>query len=103
MNLTVDISVRDLLTQMLEYNSLHSLLYFLGEIERAPDAEEWANACTKLLDKGEEQLTSIYSKDLKNDSVKMQIIQEYYGNNKSSYEISRELGIPARNLQGFSV
>lgn len=54
MNLTVDISVRDLLTQMLEYNSLHSLLYFLGEIERAPDAEKWANACTKLLDKGEE-------------------------------------------------
>ena len=53
MNLTVDCSVRDLLTQMLEYNSLHSILYFLGELERAPDAEEWANACTKLLNKEE--------------------------------------------------
>ena len=31
----------------------------------------------------------------------MQIIQEYYGNNKSSYEISRELGIPARTIQNF--
>lgn len=46
-------------------------------------------------------MTSIYNKDLKNDSVKMQIIQEYYGNNKSSYEISRELGIPARTIQNF--
>jgi hypothetical protein len=46
-------------------------------------------------------LTSIYNKDLKLDSVKMQIIQEYYGNNKSSYEISRELGIPARTIQNF--
>lgn len=54
MNLTVDVSVRDLLTQILEYNSLHSALYFLGEIEGAPAPEEWANACTKLLDKGEE-------------------------------------------------
>lgn len=46
-------------------------------------------------------MTSIYNKDLKLDSVKMQIIQEYYGNNKSSYEISRELGIPARTIQNF--
>ncbi len=54
MNLTVDVSVRDLLTQMLEYNSVHNLLYFLAEIERHHAPEEWANACTKLLDKGEE-------------------------------------------------
>lgn len=46
-------------------------------------------------------MTSIYNKDLKLDSVKMQIIQAYYGNNKSSYEISRELGIPARTIQNF--
>lgn len=46
-------------------------------------------------------MTSIYNKDLKLDSVKMQIIQEYYGNNKSSYEISRELGVPARTIQNF--
>lgn len=54
MNFTVDISLRELLQQALQHNSLHSILYFLGEIQRTPDAEEWANACTKLLDKGED-------------------------------------------------
>lgn len=53
MNLTVDVPVRDLLTQMLEYNSVHSLLYFLAEIERHHAPEEWANICTKLLEVGD--------------------------------------------------
>jgi HEPN domain-containing protein len=53
MNLTVDISVRELLTQMLEYNSTHSLLYFLAEIERHPNPEDFANHCNKLLNNGE--------------------------------------------------
>lgn len=54
MYLTVDLSLRELLRQALEYTSVHGLLYVIGELERAPDAEGWANACTKLLDKGEE-------------------------------------------------
>ena len=53
MYLTVDISVRDLLQQMLENNSLHSVLYFLGEVERIPNPEEWANHCVKLINKEE--------------------------------------------------
>jgi hypothetical protein len=55
MYLTVDISTRDLLSQMLENNSMHSVLYFLAELEKVPEPEEWANACIKLLNRtGEE-------------------------------------------------
>jgi len=49
MYLTLDVPVRDLLQQLLENNSLHSLVYFLAELERVPEPEEWANACIKLL------------------------------------------------------
>jgi hypothetical protein len=54
MNLTVDISVRNLLQQMLEYNSAHTILYFLGELEKCPDAEHFANECQRFLPKYEE-------------------------------------------------
>lgn len=42
-----------------------------------------------------------YNKDLKSDSVKSQIVIGYYRDKKSSYEMSREFGIPARTLQNF--
>jgi hypothetical protein len=54
MLLEVDISLRDLLQQMLTYNSSHTLLYFLAELENHPNAEEFANAANKLLIKYEE-------------------------------------------------
>lgn len=55
MLLEVDVSVRDLMQQMLVHNSAHTLLYFLAELEsNLIDAEEFANAANKLLNKEEE-------------------------------------------------
>ena len=42
-----------------------------------------------------------YNKQLKEDSVKSQIVIGYYRDNKSSYELSREMGIPSRTIQNF--
>jgi len=42
-----------------------------------------------------------YSKQLKDGSVKSQIVIGYYRDKKSSYELSREMGIPARTIQNF--
>jgi hypothetical protein len=42
-----------------------------------------------------------YNKDLKSDSIKSQIVYGYYHDDKSSYELSRELEIPARTIQNF--
>jgi len=42
-----------------------------------------------------------YNKQLKEDSVKSQIVIGYYRDKKSSYELSREMGIPARTIQNF--
>ena len=54
MVLEVDLPIPELIRQVLNNCSVQYLLYHVAVIERAPDAEEWANACTKLLDKGEE-------------------------------------------------
>ena len=42
-----------------------------------------------------------YNKQLKEDNVKSQIVIGYYRDKKSSYELSREFGIPARTLQNL--
>jgi hypothetical protein len=42
-----------------------------------------------------------YSKQLKDDSVKAKIVMGYHGDNKSSYELSREYGISPRAIQMF--
>jgi hypothetical protein len=42
-----------------------------------------------------------YSKQLKDDSIKTKIIMGYHGDNKSSYELSREYGISPRAIQMF--
>lgn len=42
-----------------------------------------------------------YSKDLKDDNIKYQLVQGYYGHKKSSYVLAREFGIPARTIQNF--
>jgi hypothetical protein len=44
---------------------------------------------------------TVYSKELKNDSVKAKILMGYHGDNKSSYELSREFGISPRAIQMF--
>ena len=54
MNLTLDCSLRELLRQALEYNSLHNILYTLADIERIIEPEEWANHCIKLSNNGED-------------------------------------------------
>ena len=42
-----------------------------------------------------------YNKDLKDNDIKYQIARGYFGEGKSSYELSREFGIPARTIQNF--
>lgn len=44
---------------------------------------------------------TVYSKELKDDSIKTKIIMGYHGDNKSSYELSREFGISPRAIQMF--
>lgn len=54
MILRLDCSLRDLLVQALEYNSLHNILYTLADIERIVEPEKWANHCIKLSSNGED-------------------------------------------------
>ena len=55
MNIVTDISLREILRQVLEYNSLHNVLYNLAEIERIIEPEKWANRCIKLSNSGEDE------------------------------------------------
>ena len=54
MNLVLDCTAYELLRQILEHNSVHSVLYYLAELERFPEPEEFANAANKLLNKYDE-------------------------------------------------
>lgn len=54
MNLTLDCSLRDLLIQALQHHSAHYILYTLGEIERVPDKDYFADQCVRLLPQHEE-------------------------------------------------
>lgn len=44
----VDAPTREILSQMLESNSLHYLLTTLASLEKHLEPEEWANECMKL-------------------------------------------------------
>lgn len=53
MYITTDISLRDILQQVLTHVSPHTLLYTLAELERHVDPESYADAANKLLNLGE--------------------------------------------------
>lgn len=50
MYITIDMSLRDLLIQMLQHNSVHTILYMLADIQKYHSPEEFANICNKLLE-----------------------------------------------------
>ena len=52
MILKTDVSLRDLIGQILENYSAHTVLYYLAELEKHCEPEDFANHCNKLLNSG---------------------------------------------------
>jgi hypothetical protein len=55
MYITTDISLRDILQQVLQHVSPHTLLYTLADLERHVQPEEFADKALKLLEVGEDK------------------------------------------------
>ena len=53
MIIRTDITLRDLIEQILENYSTHTVLYYLAELEKHCEPEDFANHCNKLLNSGD--------------------------------------------------
>ena len=54
MLLTFDTSLLEIMRQILLHHSAHTVLYYLAELEKFENPEEYASWASKLLNKNEE-------------------------------------------------